>query len=161
MITFYDTQAHARADARTRHLREKVLCFVVRGARLLVFDHVPAGGAGVQVVAGGVEPGETPAQAAVRELQEESGLTLAQPQHLRSYLWEAQLPDRLTRQVCHAYALTAPDPLPATWDHLAEGRHLFRFRWADLRRPALDWEMDAALPDLLRHLAAPPTGDLA
>lgn len=156
MVTFYDNQVQARADAAARGLREKVLCCVVRGAELLVFDHVPDD-SGVQLPAGGVEPGELPAQTAVRELREESGLSLDGPQYLASYLWEAQLPDRHTRQVCHAYALRAPADLPDTWDHTEAnaaggGTHLFRFRWADLRAPALDWEMDAALPHLHRLL---------
>lgn len=62
IVTFYDTPQEARRDAATRGLREKVVCFVTRagssGPELLVFDHVPDGGAGVQVVAGGVEPGK-------------------------------------------------------------------------------------------------------
>lgn len=156
MVTFYDTQAKARADAAARGLREKVPCFVTRPGRLLVFDHVPDD-SGVQLPAGGVEHGELPAQTAVRELREESGLSLGGPQFLVSYLWEAELPDRLTRQVCHAYALSAPADLPDTWDHteanaVGGGPHLFRFRWADLHAPALDWEMDAALPHLHRLL---------
>lgn len=141
MITFYDTQEQARIDAQSRRLREKVLCFVVRDHQLLVFDHVPDGGAGVQVVAGGVEAGESPDQAAMRELWEESGLTLAAPRYLTSYRWEAQLPDRFTRQVCHAYAFAAPDGLPDTWDHVEKGNdaeYLFRFRWVDLQNSALD-----------------------
>ncbi|MFC6590628.1 NUDIX domain-containing protein [Deinococcus lacus] len=145
MITFYDNQAQARADAAARGLREKVVCFVVQGEKLLVFDHIPDGGAGVQVVAGGIEAGELPETAAVRELWEESGLSLSGPRFLCSYLWEAQLPDRFTRQVCHAYAFAAPDHLPENWQHHADG-HLFSFRWADLQAPGLDWEMDAALP---------------
>lgn len=150
MITFYGTQEQARDAAGAGELREKVLCFVVHGQRLLVFDHVPDGGAGVQVVAGGVEAGETPEGAAIRELWEESGLHLSGPRFLCSYLWEAPLPHRFTRQVCHAYAFAAPEGLPDTWQHHADG-HLFSFRWADLTAPGLDWEMDAALPLLTRQ----------
>ena len=147
MITFYDTQEQARAAAKAEGLREKVLCFVVRGRQLRVLDHVPDGGAGVQVVGGGVEQDELPEAAAIRELWEESGLSLSEPQFLCSYLWEAQLPDRFTRQVCHSYAFHAPADLPDHWQHHADG-HLFSFRWADLHAPGLDWEMDAALPVL-------------
>lgn len=154
MVTFYDNQAVARQDAERLGLREKVLCLVVRGPALLVFDHADVPDAGVQLPAGGVEPGETPAEAAMRELFEESGLSLRDPRYLVSYRWEAQLPERFTRQVCHAYAFAAPDGLPDTWTHFADG-HLFASRWAALDAPGLDWEMDAALP-YLNSAATPP-----
>ena len=147
MVTFYDNQAEARADAVLFGLREKVLCLVMRDSSLLVFDHADVPDAGVQLPAGGVEPDETPADTAVRELHEESGLQLTAPRHLVSYRWEAQLPERFTRQVCHAYAFVAPPHLPATWTHFADG-YLFAYRWTALNAPGLDWEMDAALPYL-------------
>lgn len=164
MVTFYPTQPEARADAAARGLREKVVCFVMRGEaspELLVFDHVPDD-SGVQLPAGGVEPGETPEQAALRELREESGLNLTGPEFLTSYLWEAQLPQRFTRQVCHAFLLRAPHDLPHTWERDADGER-FAFRWASLHAPALDWEMDAALPWARAALrpapsSAPPDG---
>jgi len=147
VITFYPDQQQARADAARRELREKAVCLVLDGSRLLVFDHPDVPEAGVQLPAGGVEPGETPAQAAVRELREESGLSLDTPHFLVSYRWEAQLPERFTRQVCHAFAFSAPPGLPARWTRDADG-HRFGFRWADRQNPGLDWEMDAALPFL-------------
>ncbi len=103
--------------------------------------------AGVQLPAGGVEAGEAPVQAAVRELYEESGLQLPAPRFLVSCRWEARLPGRFTCQVCHAYAFTAPLGLPDAWSHPADG-HTFVYRWASLDAPGLDWEMDAALPYL-------------
>ena len=145
MVTFYPTQIQARADAVLHTLREKVLCLVVRGEALLIFEHVDIPEAGVQVPAGGVEVDETPSQAAVRELCEESGLTLASPCHLVSYRWEAQLPERLTRQVCHSYVFVAPATTPDAWTHHADG-YAFASCWAPLAAPALPWEMDAALP---------------
>lgn len=55
---------------------QKVVCYVVHRGHLLVFTHrdVPVLVAGVQVPAGSIEPGETPADAAVRETLEETGL---------------------------------------------------------------------------------------
>ncbi len=41
---------------------------------LLVFDHVGLPEAGTQIPAGGVQPGEGPEQAVVREVAEETGL---------------------------------------------------------------------------------------
>lgn len=62
--------------------RLRVACYVTRehGGRtdLLVFDHVDAPEAGTQVPAGGMEAGETYAEAAAREIREETGLTGAE-----------------------------------------------------------------------------------
>lgn len=145
MVTFFDSLEAARAHAAAHGLREKAMCFVVLGGELLVMRHIPDGDAGVQVPAGGVEAGETPEAAARRELWEESGLDIAGPQYLCSYLWEAQLPERFTRQVCHAYAFAGPLDAPDVWTHAADGE-LYGFRFTDLGSVHLDWEMDAALP---------------
>lgn len=147
MPTFQNLD-EARAHATARHLREKAVCQITRlapgGAELLVFDHVPDHGSGVQVVAGGVDPGETPAEAALREAQEETGLT---DFRLQQYLGSADWIDdpHAKRELRHFYHLTAPPGLPDTWDHAADD-HLFRFRWAALSSHCIDWEMDAFLP---------------
>ena len=148
----FESLGQACTWAAEHGLREKAVCFVVRGEDLLVFDHVPAEDSGVQLPAGGLESDETPAQAAIRELHEESGLILGLPVHLRSYEWKAQLPDRWTQQVCHAFAFTAPPTTPEAWQCRAD-EHRFAFRWAPVSNPGLDWEMDAALPDLQLHLS--------
>ncbi|MFB7250378.1 NUDIX domain-containing protein [Microbacterium sp. NPDC056234] len=55
---------------------EKAVCYVIADQHLLVFTHddVPLDITGVQVPAGSIRPGEAAADAAVRELQEETGL---------------------------------------------------------------------------------------
>jgi 8-oxo-dGTP diphosphatase len=150
-IQKFERLQEARDWAAEHGLREKAVCFVLRGEELLVFDHVPAEDSGVQLPAGGVEAGEAPDQAAVRELHEETGLQLTAPQHLCSYEWQRQLPDRFTRQVCHAYLFTAPVQTPDVWTRHAD-KHLFAFRWEPVSQPQLDWDMDAALPELHTHL---------
>ena len=149
-IQRFESLSEARDWAAGHELREKAVCFVLRGPELLVFDHVPDD-SGVQLPAGGVEAGETPDQAAVRELYEEAGLQLTAPLHLLSYEWQQQLPDRFTRQVCHAYVLTAPIQTPDAWTRHAD-EHLFAFRWVPVSQPQLDWDMDAALPELHTYL---------
>ena len=66
--------------------RRKVVVCVERGAGLFVFDHRDHPEAGTQVPAGGVEPGEAVVDAAIREVEEETGLRLAeQPRFLGTH----------------------------------------------------------------------------
>jgi ADP-ribose pyrophosphatase YjhB (NUDIX family) len=49
-------------------------CIVTRGNRILMMKHRQGGNDWWCLPGGGIEPGETPAQAALRELQEECGV---------------------------------------------------------------------------------------
>jgi|GEM_PF-5393852 len=67
------------------------VCFVVNGDKLLMMEHRGGFAKGFWSVLGGrMEPGETPAQAAVRELQEESGLTATELRQA-GYVWLYQV----------------------------------------------------------------------
>ena len=59
-----------------RSSKQKVVCYVVRDGQLLVFRHLdePWDESGLQVPAGSIRPGESPAAAALREAAEETGL---------------------------------------------------------------------------------------
>ena len=143
MSTMFSQLAPARAHAQCHQLREKAVCYVTRGAELLVFDHVPDD-SGVQVPAGGVEVGETPAQAASRECREETGRSgFGSPRYLGSAVWINA--EHAKREMRHFFYLLAPPDLPDTWDCFAD-EHLFRFRWAALNDPQLDWDFDTFLP---------------
>jgi 8-oxo-dGTP pyrophosphatase MutT (NUDIX family) len=84
-------------DADVRQALE-VLVFVRRGAEVLVVHRSPHLGAYWHSVAGGVEPGESEFEAAVRELHEETGLDaregLVAVGHRFAYSLEEEPPER-------------------------------------------------------------------
>lgn len=113
-IVSYD---EARRFARSYQWREKVLVYVTRGHDLLVLEHsADYPDAGVQVPAGGVDPGESPSAAATRELFEETGLTARiPPVYLQSCWWlNSDAPSRIR----HYYWVEAPAETPTTWSHV-------------------------------------------
>ena len=116
------------------------------GGRLLVFDHVGTTGAGTQVPAGGIKPGEAPQQAVLRELREESGIEDAAIVRKLGETWyvaePGDVPAGLEEQVHHAFHLRLPrDPAQETWewDECSDGGvrlHRFSLRWAPLDQAA-------------------------
>ncbi|MBS8225546.1 NUDIX domain-containing protein [Vannielia litorea] len=129
----------------------KALAAVLRGPaiarELLIFRHPLTGD---QLPKGTIEPGEGPATAAIRELQEESGLSLAAPTAIGT--WHRPWEEGYTApQLWHLFTFEAPPGLPDTWDHMAEGSPaeaglIFSYRWAPLT---------PALADAMRPLFAP------
>ncbi|GHC83323.1 DNA mismatch repair protein MutT [Nocardiopsis terrae] len=100
-----------------RTVRDKALCYVVRAGRLLVFRHVdhPPEEVGLQVPGGGVRPGESPEEAALREAREETG-----PAGLRVVreLGTAEhdlAPYRFELQRRHFFLLAVEGPVPRRW----------------------------------------------
>ena len=56
------------------NIRHRAYAYITNGRRLLLFTHPESPGAGVQVPAGTIEPGESPKHAVMREAREETGL---------------------------------------------------------------------------------------
>ena len=122
-------------------------CLVRAGAQgpeLLVFRHPLAG---IQIPKGSVESGERAADAALRELIEESGVLTARVlRQIGQHELEADVADAqpLTREVWHTFLLLAYEGLPDRWSHRASGSEVeaslvFEFFWlsvADARSAA-------------------------
>ena len=160
--TTYDSLEDAGRAAREHDLRERVVCYVTRGDDLLVFDHDPDDGAGVQVPAGGVEPGEHPADAAIREVTEETGLSvLSAPRYLASRAWVVGPREQNLAQMRHYFHLEASQAPSGSWRHFAEGRYWFVCRWAPCHASGLDWQLDEMIEFLNRAPGRGPHKELA
>jgi 8-oxo-dGTP pyrophosphatase MutT (NUDIX family) len=119
----------------------EVAIFITRnaGAEALIVHRSPVQGSYWHVIAGGVEPGETAREAAVRELYEETRLV--------AVLEEGP------QVVEYQYALTEePAPRRGLYDDSVEAITVTCFRAAapDGWEPILDWEHDD-------HRWCPPT----
>ncbi len=99
------------------------------GIEILVFKHPLAG---IQLVKGTIEAGESPREAAVRELMEEAGLAGASVVSDLG-LWKVELRD----QVWSFHLCDVGHALPDEWVHYCadEGGHDFSFFWHPLDRP--------------------------
>lgn len=96
--------------------------------RLAVFTHPKAG---LQLVKGTVEAGETPAKAAARELFEESGL------ETKSAISIGDSTDIAADQLWHFALCRVALPVRDAWQHHCkdDGGHLFKFHWHPLDMP--------------------------
>ena len=147
-----------RAHAQQHGQREKALAYITRRPdELLVFAHTEDyPDSGIQVPAGGVEPGEEPADAVVRETFEESGLKLADPVYLGSFQWPTEAPSRIR----HFYWLQAPLDNADHWEHrVTAGQEdkgmIFRYSFAARSNPGLLplVGFDSGLDDLERAIS--------
>lgn len=148
-----DTDAKADVTAGTPPRAHKACAVVLRGREqpeVLVFAHPLAG---VQLPKGSIEAGETAAEAAVRELWEESGLRALGPAQDLG-LWASGHQDQVwSLQLCN----TAP--APDSWVHRTadDGGHDFRFFWHPLHATApAHWHpvYRAALAEIAQRLKA-------
>ena len=105
---------------------EKACACVVQRGRVLVFRH-PHSTGGVQLPKGTIEPGESPENAVIRELAEESGLRLSAAPKLVAEMKftgaaKKAFPEKLpTQQRWFVFRFDAVDTLPEHWTHTATG----------------------------------------
>jgi 8-oxo-dGTP diphosphatase len=126
-----------RGDLLPRLKRQRVIAYITRDTErreLLVFEQDDPG-AGVQVPAGRLDPGEELVPALLREIEEESGLTgLRLVGELPGF--EEHYPSRYEN---HGFHLVPTGELPDEWEHVVQGDgddagYVFRFRWEPIEQ---------------------------
>jgi len=121
----------------------KVLAHVTRDDRLLVFRHRDFPEAGLQVPAGMVEEGESPHDAVLREVYEESGLQDVRVVRLLGRYFHDTPPYRDETHHRHVYHLETTGPVASSWLHneshpSGDGPPIaFSFFWMRLDDPEL------------------------
>ena len=153
-------QALLPSGSRTP-LRPCVVCYVTRekpaegrersanNLELLVFTGHPWGG--VQVVAGGIDAGESALEAAQRELLEESGLRLEDGAYLGRHDYFVRLEGLETYETRYCYHRHVSHELPDTWVHTVSHGESdkgleYQFYWVRVGKAKLDWELGEFLP---------------
>ncbi len=104
------------------------------GKEVLVFLHPSKG---IQFVKGTIESGESSADAALRELAEESGITSARV-HRSIGTWYSDV----NEHIWEFFEIHVPHTLPETWRHVTndDKGQVFDFRWHTLAdSPTLAW----------------------
>lgn len=139
--------------------KHKVLTYITRGNRLLVFTHPDAPEAGIQVPGGTIEMGEPIEDAALREAIEETGLACLR---LNTYLGELRrdMSDFGLNEIHHRYYfhVWCDEETPTNWQHgeyESSTEHIpFDFNWVELNdnMPELIADHDAFIPELTAYL---------
>lgn len=125
--------------------RERVVAYIVRGDSLVAFlheaDENPVLESGLQVPGGGIEPGETPADAAVREAYEETGLEgLRLVRYLGEDIYNTRPFDPPLRR--YFFHLDVDGDVPVEWRHVERhasdgAEYAFRCFWLPLEQTPL------------------------
>ena len=133
--------------------RQKSFPYVIRasqtGPELLVFDSLEE--PGLEVPKGSAQPGETPVQAAMREVWEESGLReLTLIRELGVTLWQDEEQ--------HFFLFRAEGPLPDRFEHVVTGQDgdrgmRYQYRWMAVT-PALGQSLVQGSNRFVRELLA-------
>jgi 8-oxo-dGTP pyrophosphatase MutT (NUDIX family) len=137
-------------------IRPVAICYITRGSEILIFTGHPDGGTGV--VAGGIEDGETPEEAAKREILEECGLQLENPMYLGRQEWRFVGVNPFTglhdefHEDRYYFQFAVLEPRDS-WEWLVsdgvnDKGKVFTHRFVPLETANIDWDMGEFLPIL-------------
>jgi 8-oxo-dGTP pyrophosphatase MutT (NUDIX family) len=138
----------------------KVVIYATRGDDLLVFDEPDFPDVLLQVPGGTIEPGEDPLGAAIREFNEETGLTpetTPRPLAVHDYRFERDGKTIWHRR--HYFHLALTEPQPESWLHYETSPFdggaaiLFRLHWLAVSEAKV--KLGYGFADGL-HLIGPP-----
>jgi 8-oxo-dGTP diphosphatase len=140
---------------------DKVIAYITRGERFIVFEQPEVSSAGIQVPGGTVEEGESLEEAVLREANEETGLSRLRIVRALGVQLHRRPSGRIHRR--HYFHLEDhSEAVPDVWEHYEEFPHcgsapiLYRLGWADLHDPPpLEAELDHALHQLRLGLTKP------
>ncbi|MFW9263661.1 NUDIX hydrolase [Nostoc sp. CALU 546] len=101
----------------TKPIKKKVIAYITRDDELMVFRHTDFPAAGVQVPAGTIDEDESPDDAVLREVYEESGLMSVRiVEFLGTYEYD-MTPLRDEIQSRYVYHLELTQPALDSWRH--------------------------------------------
>ncbi len=130
--------------------RDVSVNYITRKNEILIFEGHPWGG--IQVVAGGVDNGETPTQAAIREALEEAGLNLEHPKFLGTQEWHGKSGDTEFHEFRHYFQFVVTETRDS-WEHVVSAGEVdvgfvFKYKFVKLEDAHLDYELDKFLAAL-------------
>lgn len=142
-------------------MRNRVFTYITQGSKLLVIDYVDHSYLEPQIPGGTIEPGESPEEAALREAEEETGLTdLKIVSFLGSFNRDLRTIGRDEVIKAWFFHLEAGDSTPERWRHAELDSHngtapiLFELYWVPMDAiPKLGGIDNEMLPKLSESVA--------